>query len=303
MSEENGGSAENTAVEGDFSTEGVDSQLAEMRQAEQAEAREVREQKKEKETETLEQVSPETRPEVKEEEPAARKVVPLEALHEERRARQELAKQNQQLAQQQAVLAQRLEELRNPPQRIPEFNEDPGSHLLHQVHNLRQQQEQIAQQNYRYEQERQQQVAIAELSQKVIQASQEFSKTTPDFEKAIEFVRNQRAQELMAYGASEAEAMQQAHNDVARDALIQASKGSDPAKTFYAIAKARGYNPVQVQLPAEKLEAERKGVAASRTLGSGGVQAGKLTLESLAAMSDEDFSKVKDSDWRRAMGG
>lgn len=296
MSTEDGGSAENTAA--DFSPEGVDAQMAEMRQAEQTEAREAREAKKEP-AEVADLVEEKEKPE------QPRKVVPLEALHEERRARQEAQRQNAEILKTQERLAARLEELgRAPPQQIPTFEENPAAHLYHKAQQLEQKTLHYDQVTQQIAQKEQTQAVIQQAEQRIAASQAAILKEAPDFNKAVDFVRTQRTAELMAYGMDEAAAMQQANRDIYADAVKTAHNGGDAAKTFYAIARARGYTPAQAQQPAEKLESERRGVAASRSLGNGGgAGTGKLTLESLANMSDEDFSKVKDSDWRRAMGG
>jgi hypothetical protein len=96
----------------------------------------------------------------------------------------------------------------------------------------------------------------------------------------------------------------------AQAALQWAQQGMNPAEVAYALAKARGYQPKgqttqqPQQTAEEKIAAQQRGTSAARGLGSGGgATRGKLTAQALASMSDEDFAKLTDAEFKQAMGG
>lgn len=281
-----GGSAETTDTS---ASSEVDAQLAEMHSSETAEP-----EVKEPAEETAE------KPEVK-------KVVPLAALHEERRARQELQRQLQEISRQQAardaIIEQRLAALTTAPK--PTREEDPVGYLDDRIGQLTQQQQQILERDQQREQQAQQQRGLERISNHVIQTADAFKKDVPDFPEAVKHLNTTRTRELMALGASEQEAAHQAGRELDQAAIQWTVDGRNPAQTAYEFAKARGYQPkAAAQTPGEKIAAQQKGAAAAKSLGGGGaVSAGKLTAEALANMSDADFSKLSESDWRQAMGG
>lgn len=289
MTQETSGGAENTAPE--MTPESVDAQLNEMRESEGPEKTNTPEPEQKQEPE-------------KAEPPAERKTVPLEALHEARERLREERAARVQYEQRMQLLEHRLQQLANPAPPAPKRDDDPVAYFDHQIQNLSQVQQRTAQENEQLRQALYQREQMQQIRSTVAVAEQQFVAQTPDFLNAVQHVREQRQRELMAYGASPEQAQQQAVQEIEREAINVAAQGRNPAAVFYEIAKARGYTaaPPQ-QAPAEKLEAERRGVAAARTLGNGGQSAGKLTLEALASMSDTDFAKVKESDWRKAMGG
>ena len=279
-----GGSAETTDTS--VSSE-VDAQLAEMHTAETADAPEP-----EKE--------PEEKPEVK-------KVVPLAALHEERTARQklqrELAEDRRQHQEQMARINQRLEQMMTPQKQLPDREQQPVEYLDHRINELTNAQRQILEQNQQREQATARERAIEQVKNHVIGTAQEFAKQSPDLPDAVAHLNAMRTRELVALGNDPAQAATLAARELDEAAMQWAINGRNPAETAYEFAKARGYTPKAVQTPADKIAAQQKGTAAAKSLGSGGAVTGKLTAEALANMSDEDFSKLSESDWRRAMGG
>ena len=145
---------------------------------------------------------------------------------------------------------------------------------------------------------------VAQLTQAVTSVEQQFAAQAPDYYEAVEHLRTQRAAELEALGVDPQSAQQQAHQELVRHAYMSAQAGMNPAEQAYRIAKARGFTGKQQQSPADKLQSQAKGVAAARTLGSGGATKNALSLDALAAMSDEDFAEAtKGNNWQKLMGG
>lgn len=288
-----GGGADNTV---DLSPESVDSQLNEMRNAERAE-RDTPEPKQEPEQRQEEGQQAERQP----------KTVPLEALHEARgqfkaeRAAREQAERT--FAERMAVLEQRLQSLAAPPQAPPSVQDDPVAYFEHRLNQTGQQAQAAIQQAQLLQQQNQQHAQMQALAQQVARDQADFSAKTPDYSDALAHLRANREQELVAYGADPAAASQAVGQELFQMALQARAQGRNPAEIAYQLAKVRGYAPQAAANPAQKLEAERRGVAAARSLGNGGQASGKLTAEALATMSDSDFKKLSESDWRKAMGG
>lgn len=277
-----GGSAETT--EASASGE-VDAQLAEMQTAETAESEPVKE---------------EERPEVK-------KVVPLAALHEERRERQRLAAQlaesSRAHAEQMALINQRLEMLTTPQRQVPTRDEDPVGYIDHRLDGISQRQEQILSKEQEREQLAVQRAQYERVASHVIQTADAFEKVAPDFRDAVAHLNETRTRQLVVLGMPESEAREKATLELNEAAVTWTVQGRNAAQVAYEFAKAQGYQ-MKTQTPDQKIAAQQKGTAAARSLGGGGaVSAGKLTAEALVNMSDEDFSKLSQSEWRTAMGG
>lgn len=278
-----GGSAETTDTSAPSE---VDAQLAQMQSTEvEAEAKPAEE----------------TAPEVK-------KVVPLAALHEERRARQalqqEIAESRRAHAEQMARVTQRLEQLITPQRQIPDKEVDAVGYIDHRLGELTETQRQILERDQRRDQEAQQQAQYQRVASHVVQTAAAFKETTPDFHDAVAHLNETRTRQLQVLGVPEDQARLQATRELDQAALQWTVEGKNAAQVAYEFAKAQGYAPKAAQSAADKIAAQQKGTAAAKSLGGGGaVSAGKLTAEALANMSDEDFSKLSESEWRRAMGG
>lgn len=279
----------------------VDAQLAEMQTAEGAGEEKQEPAKGEGEAEGN------AAPEVK-------KVVPLAALHEERKARQELQRQiaerDRLHAEQMQRINQRLETLipKQPQPARPDKEAQPVDYLDHRLDGIEQQNRAILESRQQEMQQRQQAEYVNQLASRIVGSESVFAKEAPDYAEAIKFLDEFRVRELQVFGADENTARQQAFNERKQAALQWAHEGRNPAELAYNFAKARGYTPkaaqAPAQAPADKIASQQKGTAAARSLGGGGaVTGGKLTAEALANMSDEDFSKLSEAQFRQAMGG
>lgn len=246
-------------------------------------------------------------------EPDAR-VVPLAALHEERARRKELAADMQRMRDEQArrdaILEQRLAALTNRQQQeqVPPFEENPAAHLKYGQEQLQQTVQATAQQIQAWQQQQSEQVAIQRLSSVVAHNEAAFMQQSPDYQEAVDYLRNQRVAEIVADGGDEAQAAEMAKRELMHFALARANAGQNPAEVAYKLAKARGYAtkaaPAQQLAPAEKLQNQQRVGAASRSIGNGGPANNKLSLESLATMTDEEFAAATSGgNWQKVMGG
>lgn len=242
-------------------------------------------------------------------EPDAR-TVPLAALHEERQKRKELAAEIQRVREEQArrdaLLEQRLAALtqQREQEQVPSFDENPAAHLRYGQEQLQQTVQATDQKLQAWQQAQHQQAQMQQLASAVQSHEAAFVQQAPDYTEAVSYLRNQRAAEMMADGLSEGEAVQKAHQELVHMALSRAQAGQNPAEVAYRIAKARGYVTKQAQpTPEQRIQNQQKGVTAAKTLGSGGPANNKITAETLASMSDEEFAELtKGSNWNKLMG-
>lgn len=242
------------------------------------------------------------------------RVVPLAALHEERTRRKELAAEVQRIRDEQArrdaILEQRLAALTNQRQQeqVPAFEENPAAHLKYGQDQLQQTVQATAQQLQQWQQQQAEQAAIQQLSTVVMRNEAAFAQQAPDYQEAVDYLRNQRVAEIVADGGDEAQADAIARRELMQLALTRAHAGQNPAEVAYKFAKARGYTPKAAQpqqlAPAERLQNQQRVGAASRSIGNGGPANNKLSLETLATMTDEEFAAATSgNNWQKVMGG
>lgn len=244
--------------------------------------------------EQKQEAEPEVRAEKKD---PSEKNVPHGAFHEERERRKQAERELTQLRQNQAVLADRYQQLygainqQQQPQ-IPSKDVDPLANMDARL----EQSEQLARQllmERQNEQRRQQ----AEHNERAFRAhvggmEQEFSKSTPDYIEALQFVAGRRRTELEAagYPAQQVAAM------VDRDAMMLAwdavQQGRNPAEVIYNMAVSTGYVKKQQQAE-QKVEALQKGAGAAKSLGNGSAPAGLPTMEQIANMDEDEFARFK----------
>lgn len=241
------------------------------------------------------------------------RVVPLAALHEERQRRKELAANIENMraeqARRDAILEQRLSQLTQAREaaNVPSFEENPAAHLMHGQQQTQQSVEQMRQAITQWQTQQHQAQVFNALTNHIQQQEAAFVQQAPDYQEAVAHLRNQMAAEIAADGADPETAAEEATKRIKLFAYQKAQQGMNPAQAAYAIAKARGYAPKAAQ-PAQPtgeqvIKSQQKISTASKTLGGGGAPAGKLTLEALATMSDEEFAEAtKGNKWAQLVG-
>lgn len=248
------------------------------------------------------------------------RTVPHSALHEERQKRKEAEERARRAEEQyQRNLEvgnqrmQRLIELAQRPQQPaadvqppPSLDQDPVGFVGHLSQTLGQKIQTIEQQNAQILADRQQQAQLAQLSTIAQAQIQTFAQQNPDYFDALQHVRTMRAAQYRAMGLSDEQVIAQINHDELLFANTAVQNRRNIAESLYEFAKASGYAPKAAERkPSETLAAEAKGVAAAKSLGTGGgVSRGAPSLEALAAMSDAEFIEAtKGENWRRLMGG
>jgi hypothetical protein len=255
------------------------------------------------------------------------KMVPLPALHEERRARQQLqaelrdmrARQEQQ-AQEQAqrdhdyqLAQQRLMQViaaRDQPP-APSAESDPlaytaqvAAQTQQQVQALAQQQQwrdqQMQQQQQQWQQQQAQQNQVQQLVRLTTQSEAEFSKVKPDYNDAVAYAKGRRVKELVAAGYAQEDATQFAQREGWQLAHTWLSQGMNPAERAYAFAQAMGYQPRASEEDVQEMH--EQGQRAAKPSG-GGATRGRNTVAAIAQMSPKQLAALSDDEFRAAMGG
>lgn len=249
----------------------------------------------------------------------AARMVPHSALHEERQRRKEaedrarraeedyrrnLETGNQRL-QQLIALAQQRPQQAAEVQPPPSLDQDPVGFVGHMERTFGQKLQAIEQRQAQIQTVEEQRQQLAQLSTVAQAHVQTFAQQNPDYFDALQHVRAMRAAQYRAIGLSEEQMIAQIGQDELAFASAALQNRRNIAESLYEFAKASGYAPKAAERkPSETLAAEAKGVAAARSLGTGGgASKGAPSLEALAAMSDEEFVEAtKGDNWRRLMG-
>ena len=264
------------------------------------------------EQEATTEAQPEEHQEQQPEKP--QKTVPLAALHEarakEREAKQRIEQLERTYAEGNARLNQLIQTLQpqiQPQQpQIPDRDADPVSHFDARIGI---QQRQIEQQNQFIQQqiqERAHQQQMEHLREYVRAQEVKYVNDRPDYNDAVNYLKEVDTRALMAvYGVDEGTAAAQVQSHLTALADRLARDGVNLPERVYAMAQAKGYAPKQHEVN-QKLDVAKRGVAASRSLGSGSSTSNVLTIEALANMPADEFAQALKADpavWRRAMGG
>lgn len=225
------------------------------------------------------------------EEKKAQKTVPLTALHEARKEAKELKEEfrrkDQENAARYAALEKRLSDIQNPPAEKPAFETDPAGFLKNEVDDLKKTSTQIAEQTQKANLEK-------EISNRLQTSEAAFSKDYPDYIDAAQHLVKIMTANMEALGVSDAAQRNTAlQNEILQLTVRALRNGKEPAELIYALAKNQGFTGKTQIGNTDKLETIAKGQEASATLGSGGrADAGKLTLDSLSKMDDDDFNAL-----------
>lgn len=244
------------------------------------------------------------------------KTVPLGALHEERARRKAAVEESNRIraenAQYRQVMEQRLAQIQNAwaqqnQQKAPSFDEDPVNALKHGVETTQQQLEQIR--AYQQQEWERQQVMAAQQQQKtrlesaVAEDIREFVEQSPDYLEAYKDLREKRFKQYSALGYPPEQAFQIVNNEEYQLAATAFQNGRSPAQAVYEMALAYGYTKKEAKQAsdnAQKMETLQKGVKAASSLGSGGTPTGKLTVDAIAQMNDDEFDTfMKSGGWSK----
>lgn len=225
-----------------------------------------------------------------------KETVPLAVLMEERAARKELKAKLDKALSRFDQLSDMIKPKEQPAER-PDPNVDP-------IGALKEAQERLD----RFEnqgKESQEEQAIGNFAK---QHADAFRQVKPDFDEAYNFIRANRAQELMNTGRATMEDIGLQLRAEEKQIIKTAAQFQvSPAAFMYALAQAGGYTPKQAQqaaaeaqepikqpTPEEKIKMQAEGQArAANPVGKAGAAGnGKLDLKALAMLDDDEFDKA-----------
>lgn len=226
--------------------------------------------------------------------------VPLSALNESRaqlrQTQNEVAQLRQTLEGLQSM-RQELDEYRNRVRQTAaeeQFNSDPLGVLREQVSKLS---DKI---DYRAE-EQESKMTAAQRDQQVFYsiASQvnEFKKSAPDYDDALQHVLSSRKSEFEAMGMYGPQIDEMVANEARQIAMTALQNGHNPGKVVYELAKVRGYAGKKAS---EKIARISKGQESSRSLSGTSGDSGDtgFSLTEIDSMSDEEFDAFWDKEMK-----
>lgn len=226
--------------------------------------------------------------------------VPYAKFHEERMRRKELKERLDKQEQRFQELMQKLAPQEEQKSKPPVFEND--------VEALKYQQEQISrtveeQRRFVEEQRRAQEQAsqVQALVRAYSSKASEYEKSQADFRDAYGYFIENRRNEYLAAGYSAEQAEQFVQNDELAIVAKAFQDEVNPAERIYKVAQTRGYQPKKKE--PDKLETIEKGLKQGKTLsGVPGSSPKGLTLEAIAEMDDDEFSKLDYEEIRRLAG-
>ena len=255
-------------------------------------------------------------------------MVPHAALHEERVRRQEVERQ---AAEDRRKYEARFEEVlklvpqpapaaaRPAEQPLPDFNADPAGYIVATMQRQGATLEQTQQALAELRAQQQQQQAVAAVQQHTAAAETAYRAANPDYDSALEYMRQFRDRQLAAAGmADPAQRAQQIASEYLQMSAMTLQQGGNPAERLHRIAEASGWarpapagqpqgasNALAPPDPAAQLRVAQQGQEHSRGLGAvRGSGPSPMTAARLLEMDDDAFLEAmrKSKDARRLMG-
>jgi hypothetical protein len=211
-------------------------------------------------------------------------------------------------------MEQRIAELAAPKpspkeEVVPDAETDPIGHMMYQLSKVN---SQVAELQTKLTQEQQNANLKREFEQfttHVRAIRDEFTKTTPDFPAAYEYIRNLRSADLVAMGTPRTEVQRALLQDELRLAQSALQHNKNPAAEMYEMAKRYGYKATAAAKPAEtpdqKVTRLSNGQFASKAPARAAAPTADLTLEGLSEASNADLNNiVQDPNaWAKIVGG
>jgi hypothetical protein len=252
------------------------------------------------------------------------KVVPHQALHAEREKRKQVSSENSELraeleqlrqsntqirqmmmnlsqGQQYAdVKAQQEQEQQRRAQEEELAKKDPLRAVMEKMNRF----EQTEQEKAQYQQEQQQ---LAQFDNHYVTDMRSNIQQNPAIGKAYEMVRKFWKQSAEMTGATD----QDIDKHERQFAQVAYQRGISPARAYLELATGMGFDPTtaaEQQIAdagaEQQLQNLENGMKRSASFSkAGSTSTGRLSVEDIAAMDDNDFARLSEEDFRRAMGG
>ena len=121
-----------------------------------------------------------------------------------------------------------------------------------------------------------------------------FAQSYPDYQKAIDFIKQRRLKDLTIWGCDNQQKMAHIiHTEILAFAQMAIDKNKNPAACIYQMAQEWGYQPLSLKEAQSKLQEQNIAKAnMPKSLGDvSGQSPIQPNFESLANMNDQDFQK------------
>lgn len=229
--------------------------------------------------------------------------VPHQALHSERIQRRRLERDLAEERMKWETANKRLEDIAKrfaPKETVPDPVEDPVGTITYKTDRIDKRLDDWEKREQERQQQEQAQKAQQDIERHWSMAAQSFAAKQPDFPQAYDHLFRNAMEEFTEAGYDEATAGQLVMG-YWRDIVARARQdGINPAERMYSLAKRRGWKPAKAE---DKIETMANGAKATSPLAAASGKApARLTAELIANMSQEDFEKLSDADFKRYFG-
>src|SRR5215475_1229398 len=235
--------------------------------------------------------------------------VPQQALHEERKRRQDAEEKARQYELLNARMEERFRAFRDavaPPQQAPAAAPSPDSDIFGAVKHMQQEQSRTRVEIDNYKRQMQYEDQMKQLRQWGADAEANYARNTPDYYEALNHLRRARANELGIWGMSPSAIGQQLQHEENQLLARAAAERRNPAEMAYSLAKQRGFvkadKPPAAQAAApppppdlSRIEAgQRQSGSLSQIGGNQGPDVGDIEINDLLKMNDKEFGAFID---------
>ncbi len=225
-------------------------------------------------------------------EPEKQTVVPHAALHEQRMANKQLQEElraaREAQTRMEGTFQKLLSGLNEKP--APRFEEDPLGHMQARNDTLEKELKGVREELGNLSKQSSQNSFLSQISQAVSSSEAEYRATHPDYDQALNYLKEVTRNDLLDQGA-DPQTIEQTINQgkigLANAALQQ---GKNPAAVIYDRAKRYGY---KAQTP-DKLSTIAEGSGLAKTV-TGGTSSG-LTLRDLSQLPDDQIEALVADD-------
>jgi hypothetical protein len=234
--------------------------------------------------------------------PEKQREVPQQALHEERKRRQDAEEKARNLELLNARMEERFRmfaEATKPQPQAPRPVPSPDQDIFGAVKHMQQEQRATRAEIDQYKRQIQQEDQLKALRNWGGNQEREFHKANPDYYDALNHLRAARGRELAVWGMTPEQISQQLGNEENQLLARAANERRDPAKMAYDLAHQRGYQKkapaptdgrAKHEVDLNRIEAaQRQSTSLSGVGGNTGRDVGDIEVEDLLKMSDKEF--------------
>lgn len=177
---------------------------------------------------------------------------------------------------------------------LPSYEEDPAKYLSAKVERLERQLAKRDAKDAQTAESQQQASQVNVLSQRFNMSEADYAQSAPGYGEAIRYLRDQRMQDFADMGLTSEQAGQAWNGEVLSIANQAFEKGTNPAETLHKRAIRMGFKEKDLK-GKEKVATIKKGQKkSSRMAGGDAPKTGKMTVNDLLELDDEEFLKAFD---------